>query len=469
MDAAVSASSRGPAGEHGGDGDAAAQRRCPRRRQRERGEPVVAAGLARPDVGEAELGELLVPLAVLVQAHAGERDGDTDAARDRGHPRNLRHFRERAFRKRTPSLVGSHDHVWHCRVLGRARRRPPGHHDRAHRPPRSRRRRVLRASAGQPRPPPARRSSTSSAVTSPSAPTTAGCSSSTTARSTTSGSCAPSSKPLGHTFPPRATPRSCSTPTLEWGTDCFARFNGMWALAILDLRADEPASRGSCSRATTTASSRSTGPGRARARIAVRVRDQGAARRPRARRRARPPVAVRLPAARAARPPAARPLHRASGPLAAATWAVVDADGVHEQHLLDTRRSPPTAPADPAEFRERSRALGGAPPGRRRPRRHLPVGRASTRRRSSCMVEPPARGARPRRGVAGRPAEDVLDRLRRRPDRRARVHDAVLAEIGAEPAFARPDVGAVRRGARPAGLAPGRADRLHRRPTRSGA
>src|SRR5262249_26085250 len=22
----------------------------------------------------------------------------------------------------------------------------------------------------------------------------------------------------------------------EWGTDCFARFNGMWALAILDLR-----------------------------------------------------------------------------------------------------------------------------------------------------------------------------------------------------------------------------------------
>ncbi len=26
----------------------------------------------------------------------------------------------------------------------------------------------------------------------------------------------------------------------RWGTDCFARFNGMWALALLDLRADEP-------------------------------------------------------------------------------------------------------------------------------------------------------------------------------------------------------------------------------------
>src|SRR5579864_1680898 len=26
----------------------------------------------------------------------------------------------------------------------------------------------------------------------------------------------------------------------EWGTDCFARFNGMWALAILDERGDRP-------------------------------------------------------------------------------------------------------------------------------------------------------------------------------------------------------------------------------------
>src|SRR3954447_19152105 len=26
----------------------------------------------------------------------------------------------------------------------------------------------------------------------------------------------------------------------HWGTDCFARFNGMWALALLDLRGPEP-------------------------------------------------------------------------------------------------------------------------------------------------------------------------------------------------------------------------------------
>jgi len=43
-------------------------------------------------------------------------------------------------------------------------------------------------------------------------------------------------EPLGHTFH-----TSCDTEVvlhayLEWGTDCFARFNGMWALAILDLR-----------------------------------------------------------------------------------------------------------------------------------------------------------------------------------------------------------------------------------------
>ncbi len=42
---------------------------------------------------------------------------------------------------------------------------------------------------------------------------------------------------LGHVFH-----TSCDTEVvlhayLEWGTDCFARFNGMWALAILDVRA----------------------------------------------------------------------------------------------------------------------------------------------------------------------------------------------------------------------------------------
>ena len=47
----------------------------------------------------------------------------------------------------------------------------------------------------------------------------------------------------GHTFV-----TSCDTEVVlhayvEWGTECFARFNGMWALAILDLRAGERAPR----------------------------------------------------------------------------------------------------------------------------------------------------------------------------------------------------------------------------------
>ena len=62
------------------------------------------------------------------------------------------------------------------------------------------------------------------------------CSSPTTARSTTSASCGPSSKPLGHTFHTACDTEVVLHAYLEWGTDCFARFNGMWALAILDLR-----------------------------------------------------------------------------------------------------------------------------------------------------------------------------------------------------------------------------------------
>lgn len=43
-------------------------------------------------------------------------------------------------------------------------------------------------------------------------------------------------EPLGHTFQ-----TNCDTEVVlhayeEWGTDCFARFNGMWALALLDRR-----------------------------------------------------------------------------------------------------------------------------------------------------------------------------------------------------------------------------------------
>ena len=57
-----------------------------------------------------------------------------------------------------------------------------------------------------------------------------------------------------------------------------------------------------------------------------------------------------------------------------------------------------------------------------------------------------ARGARARRGVARRPAQDVLGRLRRRPDRRARVHGRGAVEVdGRRHARSRADVGAVHR------------------------
>ncbi len=42
----------------------------------------------------------------------------------------------------------------------------------------------------------------------------------------------------GHTFVTACDTEVVLHAYLEWGTDCFARFNGMWALAILDLRAD---------------------------------------------------------------------------------------------------------------------------------------------------------------------------------------------------------------------------------------
>ena len=44
----------------------------------------------------------------------------------------------------------------------------------------------------------------------------------------------------GHTFHTNCDTEVVLHAYAEWGTDCFARFNGMWALAILDLRSDSP-------------------------------------------------------------------------------------------------------------------------------------------------------------------------------------------------------------------------------------
>ena len=46
----------------------------------------------RPHVGEAERGDLLEPLAVRVERHTGDGNGDAEAARDVGHRANLRHL-----------------------------------------------------------------------------------------------------------------------------------------------------------------------------------------------------------------------------------------------------------------------------------------------------------------------------------------------------------------------------------------
>ena len=134
---------------------------------------------------------------------------------------------------------------------------------------------------------------------------------------------------------------------LEWGTECFSRFNGMWALAILDLRGDGRP----CSRATTSGSSRSTGRGRAAAGSSSR-------RRPR---RCSPIPSWRVaPDAQWLYDYLLHGLHdhqpqtafAGVRSLAAATWAVVDDAGVHEQVYWEPALATDAA-NDPAEFRAR--------------------------------------------------------------------------------------------------------------------
>ena len=293
------------------------------------------------------------------------------------------------------------------------------------------------------------------------------CSSPTTARSTTSASCGPSSSRSGTRSTPRATPRSCCTPTSSGAPTA------------------SPAST-ACGRSPSSTSATVTAPRpapRARPRPlrhqaallravglgpgALRVGSEGGARRSRARDRARPPVALRLPAARAPRPQAP---DRVRGHPGAGRG---DLGGGRRRRraradLLDARRCRPTRPPIPAEFRarfERSverRLVADVPAGTCLSGGH----RLVVDRRDG---EPAARRARARRGVAGRPAQDVLDRLRRRPDRRARVHGRG-ARRGRRRARVRgADVGAVRRRARPAwcGTRTSRSCRPAR--TRSGA
>ena len=192
---------------------------------------------------------------------------------------------------------------------------------------------------------------------------------------------------------------------------------------------------------------------------AVRVGGQGGARRSRARDRARPAVAVRLPAPRAPRPQAADRVLRhpraGRGHVGGRRRRRRARADLLDAHAHDRRR------ARPGRVPRTLRAFGGAPTGRRRPCGHVPLGRDRLVVDREG-VEPAARRARARRGVAGRPPQDVLDRLRRRSHRRARVHGRGARRSRRRARVRGADVGAVHRRDRPDGVAPGRADRVDR-------
>ena len=158
-------------------------------------------------------------------------------------------------------------------------------------------------------------------------------------------------EPLGHTFH-----TSCDTEVVlhayqEWGTDCFARFNGMWALAILDLRDDvahEP--RLVLARDhygikplyyARSGSGRVLFASEAKAVLADPELETAPDR--------QWLYDYLLHGLHDHKPQTAFSGIRA---LAAATWAIVDADGVHEQTYWTPTLSTDAA-ADPAEFRTR--------------------------------------------------------------------------------------------------------------------
>jgi asparagine synthase (glutamine-hydrolysing) len=241
-------------------------------------------------------------------------------------------------------------------------------------------------------------------------------------------------EPRGHTFH-----TSCDTEVvlhayLEWGTDCFARFNGMWALAILDLRDDERAPRLVLARDhygikplyyARSGSGRVLFASEAKAVLADPELETAPDR--------QWLYDYLLHGLHDHKPQTAFSGIRA---LAAATWAVVDADGVHEQTYWTPTLST-DAPADPAEFRacfERSVE--------RRLVADVPAGTCLSGGIDSSSIV----------GMASRllsehvpDAVSLGDRLKTfsivydgDPIDEREYMDAVLAEVDAEPAFAEP-------------------------------
>jgi asparagine synthase (glutamine-hydrolysing) len=155
----------------------------------------------------------------------------------------------------------------------------------------------------------------------------------------------------GHTFHTNCDTEVVLHAYAEWGTDCFARFNGMWALAILDLRGD---GNGSARLVLArdhygikplywarSASGRVLFASEAKAVLA----DPGLEVEP----DRQWLYDYLLHGLHDHKPQSA---FRGIRSLPAATWAVVDADGVHEQTYWTPQLSTDAA-NDPAEFRAR--------------------------------------------------------------------------------------------------------------------
>jgi asparagine synthase (glutamine-hydrolysing) len=242
-------------------------------------------------------------------------------------------------------------------------------------------------------------------------------------------------EPLGHVFHTACDTEVVLHAYLEWGTDCFVRFNGMWALAILDVRDDT-----------------AHGPRLVLARDHYGIKPLYYARST----GGRVVFASEAKAVLADRDVVTEPdrqwlydylLHGLHDhkpqtaftgvrALAAATWAVVDADGVHEQTYWTPKLSK-DAPADPAEFRERfERSV------ERRLVADVPVGTCLSGGIDSSSIV----GMADRLLAAHVPdAVSLGDHLKTfsivydgDPIDEREYMDAVLAEIDAEPAFSEP-------------------------------
>ena len=201
----------------------------------------------------------------------------------------------------------------------------------------------------------------------------------------------------------------------EWGTDCFARFNGMWGVAFLDQRGDA-APRRARPRPLRHQADVLRAVGRPRA---VRVGDQGDPPGPHVRAPRRRPADVRVPRVRPVRPHRGHVLRgRARGP-----GRRVRDRRRQRRHRRALLGAGPVGDrfARPGRLPRRVRPRGGAPARRRRSRRHLPEWRAR------LVVDlhgdgRSARSPRPRLGVAGQAAPDVLRGVPRRPHRRDPLH-----------------------------------------------